>query len=72
MVDANWPDSFGFLDDCLVSVDLSQQENHVWVELTQSEIPTDEKGMLDLYIGCATGWTFYLATQSRFWKVAWR
>jgi len=27
----------------------------------QEEIPTDEKSMQSFYVGCKTGWTFYLA-----------
>jgi len=63
ILDANGSDklSFVFSGDCLVTVELKQQEGFVMVALTQSKIPTDEQGKLNLYFGCGTGWTFYLA-----------
>lgn len=31
------------------------------IELTQENIPTDEKAKANWHVGCSTGWVFYLA-----------
>lgn len=51
--------SFGKAGVCTVRIKTEEGENIV--ELTQEEIPTDEKGMQSFHVGCKTGWTFYLA-----------
>jgi|SRR5687767_8262170 uncharacterized protein YndB with AHSA1/START domain len=63
MLDLNEKDylkfSFGKAGVCTVRIKTEEGENIV--ELTQEEIPTDEKGMEYYHVGCKTGWTFYLA-----------
>lgn len=63
IVKANGKDqlAFVFSGNCLVTIQLRQMAVGVMVELTQSNIPTDDKGKADFYFGCGTGWTFYLA-----------
>ena len=51
--------SFGKAGICTVNIKTEAGE-HI-VEITQEEIPTDEKGMQNFHVGCKTGWTFYLA-----------
>lgn len=50
--------TFGEAGNCTVEI-LSEGE-HTVVQLTQSEIPTDEKGKHYWHLGCKTGWTFHL------------
>lgn len=50
---------FGNAGLCTVSI-YKEEDEHI-VELIQTEIPTDEKGKQNWYIGCKTGWTFYMA-----------
>ncbi|MOA18137.1 hypothetical protein D3C78_1384290 [compost metagenome] len=45
----------------VVSVELKQEEGETVVEITQSEIPTDERSKVYYHLGCSEGWTFYLA-----------
>jgi uncharacterized protein YndB with AHSA1/START domain len=51
---------FTFAGECLVDVKLEQVDEYVLVQLTQHNIPTDEKSKQDIRLGCATGWAFYL------------
>jgi uncharacterized protein YndB with AHSA1/START domain len=51
--------SFGKAGICTVKIKTEEGE-HI-VELTQEDIPTDEKGKEYYHVGCKTGWTFYLA-----------
>lgn len=51
--------SFGKAGICTVQIKTEEGENIV--ELTQEEIPTDEKNKQEFHVGCKTGWTFYLA-----------
>jgi len=44
-----------------VAVNISMHEGESIVELTQDEIPQDEKGKAHYHVGCGEGWTFYLA-----------
>lgn len=44
-----------------VTVTIREEEGEHIVELTQDNIPTDEKGMYNFHVGCKGGWTFYLA-----------
>ncbi len=52
---------FGFADVCIVTIKISTLENFSIVELTQSEIPTDDEHKAKWHLGCLEGWTFYLA-----------
>ena len=50
---------FGAAGDCTVNI--KAEAGETIVELIQENIPTDEKAMQQFYVGCNTGWTFYLA-----------
>lgn len=50
--------SFGQAGNCDVRI-YEEAGLHI-VELVQSDIPTDDKGMHYWHLGCKTGWTFYL------------
>lgn len=52
---------FTFAGNCLVDVKLSKIDNLVVVTLTQKNIPTDEESIINYYLGCQSGWIFYLA-----------
>ena len=62
ILDTNGKDfiSFTFGSGGTVSVQLKEDQNTTVVELTQYNIPTDEKSRMDIYVGCVTGWTFWL------------
>ena len=51
--------SFGLAGNC--TVDIKDENGSTIVEITQSNIPTDEHGKQYWHVGCRTGWTFYLA-----------
>jgi uncharacterized protein YndB with AHSA1/START domain len=51
---------FTFAGACIVEVKLTQHGDVVIVELTQSDIPTDEASMRNIRLGCHTGWSFFL------------
>ena len=51
---------FTFAGECLVDIKLSQQNEYVVVELTQKNIPTDDKSKRDIRLGCDSGWSFFL------------
>lgn len=61
ILEVNFSDSiqFSFLD-CIVHIELIEEESWTMVELVQSEIPLDEESRKNLYVGCTRGWTFYL------------
>ena len=50
---------FGQAGNCTIKI--YEEQGQKIVELTQDEIPTDEKAKADWHVGCKTGWTFYLA-----------
>lgn len=50
---------FGNAGVCTVRV--YEEEGERIVELTQDQIPIDEKAKQDWHVGCKTGWTFYFA-----------
>jgi uncharacterized protein YndB with AHSA1/START domain len=52
---------FGFAEVCVVTIKISVIQNMHMVELTQSEIPTDDEHKAKWHLGCLEGWTFYLA-----------
>lgn len=52
--------AFTFAGNCTVKVHLSEVKDQTLVELTQTEIPTDNNSKEHIRLGCAFGWTFYL------------
>lgn len=62
ITEANGKDyiQFTFEGNCLVDIQLSTQDDHVVVKLTQKNIPTDEKSKQDIRLGCDSGWSFFL------------
>jgi uncharacterized protein YndB with AHSA1/START domain len=62
VLEANGKDmiSFTFGSGGIVSVRLKEVKDGTEVELTQSDIPTDEKSKMEIFVGCITGWTFWL------------
>jgi uncharacterized protein YndB with AHSA1/START domain len=52
---------FTFAGNCLVDIKLSNFKNYTIVELTQHQIPIDDKSKQKIRIGCHEGWTFFLA-----------
>jgi hypothetical protein len=51
---------FTFAGNCLVDIKLSIQDEYVIVELTQKNIPTDDKSKQGIRLGCDSGWSFFL------------
>lgn len=51
---------FTFAGNCLVDIRLSMQEDHVIVQLTQKNIPTDDPSKKGIRLGCESGWSFFL------------
>lgn len=43
-----------------VAVKIILENGETIIELTQSEIPTDENSKINFHAGCKSGWTFYL------------
>lgn len=62
ILEANGRDiiSFTFGSGGIVTVKLMEKEGGTEVTLVQNDIPTDEKSRMDLFVGCITGWTFWL------------
>ncbi len=62
IIEANGTDllKFTFAGDCIVEVKLTELEDSVLVELTQSNIPTDDQSKKNIRLGCASGWSFFL------------
>lgn len=52
--------SFTFGSGGVVHVDLKPKNGLTELTLVQEEIPTDEESKKNIYVGCATGWTFWL------------
>jgi len=63
ILEANGKDRLQFVFGMagIVTVDLKQLPDVTEMFLTQSQIPTDEKGKSSFHVGCSTGWTFYFA-----------
>jgi uncharacterized protein YndB with AHSA1/START domain len=63
VMQANGRDKFQFAfgKAGVVTVDLKQEGGATELILTQHQIPTDEQSKHNYYVGCSTGWTFYLA-----------
>lgn len=53
--------SFTFGEKSNVHISLIGKGTATEVELIQDKIPTDEKSRMNVYVGCSTGWTFWLA-----------
>jgi len=62
ILEANGKDrlSFTFGKGGNVDVTLVKEGKGTWVELVQRDIPTDEESKMSYYMGCSTGWTFWL------------
>ena len=52
---------FSFATNCTVTVLIKEDSGETIVELTQEDIPLDEKSKVNYHLGCIEGWTFYLA-----------
>ena len=63
ILEANGKDavSFTFGSGGNVHIHLKQTDGQTEVVLVQDEIPTDDKSKMNYYVGCSTGWTFWLA-----------
>ena len=63
ILDCNGKDYFKFTfgDAGVCTVTIKKENGQTIVELVQTDIPTDEKGMHYWHMGCKSGWTFYLA-----------
>ena len=62
IIEANNKDllRFSFAEDCEVEIRLTISGDHTIVELTQKNIPTDDRSKEKIRLGCASGWAFYL------------
>ena len=45
----------------IVDVHIGMEDNETMMELVQESIATDERSMVNYYVGCSNGWTFYAA-----------
>lgn len=52
--------SFTFGSGGNVHISLKPMDSSTEITLIQDEIPTDEKSKMDIFVGCITGWTFWL------------
>ena len=52
--------SFTFGSGGNVHISLKLTDSSTEITLIQDEIPTDEKSKMDIFVGCITGWTFWL------------
>lgn len=59
---------FTFAGECLVDIKLSEDHGWIIVELTQKNIPTDEKSKQNIRLGCDSGWSFYLVNLKAFYE----
>ncbi|MGK7397857.1 MAG: SRPBCC family protein [Candidatus Cyclobacteriaceae bacterium M3_2C_046] len=62
VLEANGKDlvSFTFGAGGVVKVRLRKNGSATELVLIQKDIPTDEKSKKEIFVGCATGWTFWL------------
>lgn len=51
---------FTFGDAGICTVVIKEESGQTIIELTQTQIPTDEHGKQYWHVGCKTGWTFHL------------
>ena len=70
ITEANGKDffQFTFAGECLVDVKLSEESGYVIVEITQKNIPTDDKSKVNIRLGCDSGWSFYLVNLKAFYE----
>lgn len=68
ILEANGEDriSFTFGKGGIVHIALEAVGSGTELTLTQDEIPSDEKSKKEIFVGCATGWTFWLANLKAF------
>lgn len=62
IIEANGEDllKFTFAGDCWVEIKFNKSDDFVIVELSQKNIPTDDKSKKDIRLGCESGWSFFL------------
>lgn len=62
VLEANGKDliSFTFGSGGIVTVKMKEIKNSTEVKLVQDKIPTDDKSKMDIFVGCISGWTFWL------------
>ena len=62
VLEANGSDhfKFSFGKAGIVTVSISEESGYTICKLVQHDIPTDEETKWNFFIGCQTGWTFYL------------
>jgi len=51
---------FTFEGECLVDVQLSENNGYTVIDLKQHNIPTDDHSRQFIRLGCSNGWHFYL------------
>ena len=51
--------SFGKAGDCYIRI--YEESEETIMELTQTNIPTDERSRHEFHLGCKMGWTFFLS-----------
>lgn len=51
---------FTFAGDCIVTVRFYEKDGYTVVEITQSNIKTDDEHKANIYVDCSIGWQFYL------------
>ena len=59
---------FTFAGECLVDVKLKTVDDYVLVELTQTNIPTDDESKQRIRLGCDSGWSFYLMNLKSYYE----
>lgn len=52
--------SYTFGEGGRVDIALKRADESTELSLTQSDIPTDDESKMDIFVGCNTGWTFWL------------
>jgi uncharacterized protein YndB with AHSA1/START domain len=62
ILEANGKDSvaFTFAGGSVVRIVLEEAGGQTLLSLTQAKIPPDEESRMRIYVGCNTGWTFWL------------
>jgi len=70
VVEANGKDlfQFHFAGECLVTVQLTMQDEYTIVELSQENIPIDDESKRGIRLGCDSGWSFFLLNLKSFYE----